>query len=116
MSYLRRINGALRRGCRLAPAGDEREAVAHVIQLDVFGTVVRLPRELVALLRTAAAARAGASSIHRDLSLVLDRALGSGSATLTRGDLRALGVIGEEEPEPFAEAVRQLQEAARREG
>lgn len=88
--------------------------MAQAIQLDVFGTVVPLPRELVAELRAAAAARAGVSSIHRDLSLVLDRALGSGSATLTRADLRALGVIGEEKPEPFAEAVRRLQEAARR--
>lgn len=84
------------------------------IQLDVFGTVVPLPRRLVAALRAAAAERAGVSSRHRDLSLVLDRALRSGSTTLTRADLRALAAIAEEEPVAFSEPVRRLQDAAGR--
>ncbi|MBV8258981.1 MAG: hypothetical protein JO073_14310 [Actinobacteria bacterium] len=85
----------------------------EAIHVDVFGAVVRLPRDLVGELRSAAAARAGVSSRHRDLSLVLDRALDSGSATLTHGDLRALTAIREEEP-TLADAVDELREAARR--
>lgn len=83
------------------------------IQLDVLGATVRVPRRLAEELRAAAAARAGVSSRHRDLSLVLDRALGSGSATLTRADLLALDAIAEEQPEPFAAAVQALRDAAR---
>jgi hypothetical protein len=85
----------------------------EAVTVDVFGSAVPLPRDLVSELGAAAAAHAGVSSRHRDLSLVLTRALESGSATLSHGDLRALSAIAEEHPERFSQIVRELQEAAR---
>lgn len=67
------------------------------IQLDVLGDAVALPRHLVAALAAAAAARAGVSSRHRELSLALGRALLSGKASLGRGEARALRAVLEEE-------------------
>jgi hypothetical protein len=67
------------------------------IQLDVVGDAVVLPRDLVSSLAIAAASRAGVSSRHRDLSLVLRRALDAGKATLNRAEARALRVVLEEE-------------------
>jgi len=70
----------------------------EAIDLDVHGHMVGVPREVVSRLAAAAAARAGISSRHRDLSLLLGRALESGKVTLTRGEARALRVVLEEEP------------------
>ncbi|MGH3009200.1 MAG: hypothetical protein ACRDLM_07330 [Gaiellaceae bacterium] len=67
------------------------------IALDVLGEVVLVPRDVVNSLATAAANRAGISSRHRDLSLVLRRALEAGKASLSRGEARALKAVLEEE-------------------
>jgi hypothetical protein len=67
------------------------------IQLDIHGTRVSVPREVVGRLAAAAAARAGVSSRHRDLSLVLGRALDSGRVTLSRSEARALRAVLEDE-------------------
>ena len=66
------------------------------IRLHIFGDIVGVRREIVGELRTAAAAQAGVSSRHRDLSLVLDRALETGGAVLALPDLRALLAVVEE--------------------
>jgi hypothetical protein len=66
------------------------------IDLDLGGKVVPVPRELVSGLAAAAAARAGLSARHRDLSLLLGRALESGAATLDQDNVRALCVVIEE--------------------
>lgn len=78
------------------------------VRLDVFGDVVTLPYDAVEELRAAAAAQAGVSSRHRDLSLVLHRALGAGQAVLTRPDVSALLALAEEHDfgEPAAELLR----------
>jgi hypothetical protein len=67
------------------------------IALDVLGEVVVVPRDVVSSLATAAANRAGISSRHRDLSLVLGRALETGKASLDRAEAGALKVVLEEE-------------------
>jgi hypothetical protein len=67
------------------------------IELDVNGMVVGAPRELVERLAAAAAARAGISARHRDLSLLLVRALESGHARLGPGEVRALCAVLEEQ-------------------
>jgi hypothetical protein len=66
------------------------------IELDVAGQTVTVPRDFVSALAAAAAARAGVSSRHRDLSLLLGRALGSGKVSLSRGEARALDAVLEE--------------------
>jgi hypothetical protein len=66
------------------------------IELDVAGKNVTVPHDVVSALAAAAAARAGVSSRHRDLSLLLGRALGAGKATLSRGEARALDAVLEE--------------------
>jgi hypothetical protein len=71
----------------------------EMIDLDLDGKVVPVPRELVSRLAAAAAARAGVSARHRELSLLLGRALESGTATLDQGNVRALCVVIEEEHE-----------------
>jgi hypothetical protein len=70
----------------------------EAIDLDVHGQMVAVPRELVTRLAAAAATRAGISSRHRDLSLLLGRALESGRVTHSSGEARALRVVLEEEP------------------
>jgi hypothetical protein len=70
----------------------------EAIELDVHGQELAVPREIVRSLAAAAAARAGVSSRHRDLSLLLGRALESGRVTLSRGEARALRAVLEEEP------------------
>ena len=70
----------------------------EAIELDVHGQVLPVPREVVRSLAAAAAARAGVSSRHRDLSLLLGRALESGRVTLSRGEARALRAVLEEAP------------------
>ena len=79
------------------------------IELDLDGKVVPVPGEIVSEIAAAAAARAGVSERHRDLSLILGRALESGRARLGQGELRALVVVLEEEhPERFGPAAAQL--------
>jgi hypothetical protein len=68
------------------------------IEIDLDGKVVSVPREVVSALAATAAARAGVSARHRDLSLLLGRALDSGRATLGRGEIRGLCAVLEEEP------------------
>ena len=60
------------------------------------GEAVAVPGEVVTALAAAAAARAGISSRHRELSLALRRALESGRATLGTGEERALRAVLEE--------------------
>ncbi len=67
-----------------------------MVELDVDGTVVSAPRELVDGLAAAAAARAGISARHRDLSLLLVRALETGRTRLGPTDVRALCAVLEE--------------------
>jgi hypothetical protein len=69
----------------------------ETIELDLDGKVVPVPRELVGGLAAAAAASAGVSARHRDLSLLLGRALESGHAGLGQDDVRALCAVLEEE-------------------
>ena len=82
----------------------------ETIDLDLDGKVVVVPRELVGGLAAAAAARAGVSARHRDLSLLLGRALESGVASLEQGDVRALVAVIEEEEQDgrFGSAVDEL--------
>jgi hypothetical protein len=68
----------------------------EAIEIDVFGTAVDVPREVVGRLAAAAAARAGVSSRHRDLSIVLGRALASGKVSLSRAEARTLDAVLEE--------------------
>jgi hypothetical protein len=68
------------------------------IEIDLDGKVVPVPREVVSGLAAAAAARAGVSACHRDLSLLLGRALESGRASLGQGEIRVLCAVLEEEP------------------
>jgi hypothetical protein len=82
--------------------------VAEEIELDADGTMVRAPRELVNRLAASAAARAGVSSRHRDLSLLLVDALRSGHAKLSRGEVRALTAVLEEERHPLGSAGADL--------
>lgn len=85
-----------------------------MIDLDLDGKSVPVPRELVSRLAAAAAARAGVSARHRDLSLILGRSLESGSANLDQEGVRALcAVIEEEQGEGFDPAwIDLLREAA----
>jgi hypothetical protein len=65
--------------------------IPDAITLDLAGNRVRLPRAVALLLRDAAARRAGSSSSQRDLSLVLSRAIETGSlVALQRSEIRAL--------------------------
>jgi hypothetical protein len=82
---------------------------AEQIRLDLDGKVVPVPREVVSGIAAAAAGRAGVSARHRDLSLLLHRALDLGHAILGRGDVRALcAVLEEEHPDRFGPAAAEL--------
>ena len=79
------------------------------IELDLDGKVIPLPGEVVSEIASAAAARAGISQRHRDLSLVLGRALESGEGRLGQADVRALvAVLEEEHPDRFGPAAAEL--------
>jgi hypothetical protein len=79
------------------------------IELDLDGKVIPVPGEVVSEIAAAAAARAGVSQRHRELSLILGRALESGQARLGQGEVRALVVLLEEEHrERFGPAAAQL--------
>ena len=85
----------------------------ELIEIDLDGKVVPVPREVVSRLAAAAAARAGVSARHRDLSLLLHRALELGRAILGRGEMRALcAVLEEEHPDRFGPAGAELRRAA----
>jgi hypothetical protein len=82
------------------------------IELDLDGKVIPIPGEIVSEIAAAAAARAGISQRHRDLSLILGRALDSGQARLGQGEVRALvAVLEEEHPERFGPAAADLRSA-----
>jgi hypothetical protein len=85
---------------------------AAEIAIDLHGDVVRVPRDVVSRLAAAAAADAGVSSRHRDLSLVLGRSLESGKVVLGRSDVRALRAVLEQDPETYGPAGRELLRAA----
>lgn len=81
----------------------------EMIALDLDGKVVPVPRELVSGLAAAAAARAGVSARHRDLSLLLGRALETGGASLDQDNIRALcAVIEEGQDDRFGPAAAAL--------
>ncbi|HJU37318.1 MAG TPA: hypothetical protein VJ716_07880 [Gaiellaceae bacterium] len=84
-----------------------------MIEIDLHGKLVAVPRDVVSMLAAAAAARAGVSQRHRDLSLLLGRGLESGRVSLGRGDVRALcAVLEEEHPDRFGPAGTELRRAA----
>ena len=81
----------------------------ETIELDLDGKAVFGPRELVGALAAAAAARAAVSARHRDLSLLLGRALETGHATLGPNEIRALSAVLEEEhPDRLGPAAAEL--------
>jgi len=82
--------------------------VQQTIELDLDGKAVDVPRELVDRLAAAAAARAGVSAQHRDLSLLLVRGLESGRVSLGQGEVRALCAVLEEELDRFGPAGAEL--------
>ena len=80
-----------------------------MIEIDLDGKIVAVPRDVVGDLAAAAAARAGVSERHRDLSLQLNRALESGGVSLGRGEVRALAAVLEEEhSDRFGPAAAEL--------
>ena len=84
----------------------------ETIEIDLVGKVVAVPRDIVSELAAAAAARAGISERHRDLSLLLGRALESGRASLGQGEVRALcAVLEEEHPGRFGPTAAELRRA-----
>lgn len=81
----------------------------ETIELGLDGKAVSVPPELVRGLAAGAAARAGVSARHRDLSLLLGRALETGQATLGPGEIRALcAVLEEEHPDRLGPAAAEL--------
>jgi len=82
------------------------------IEVGLDGKVVTVPRDVVGAIAAAAAARAGVSERHRDLSLHLNRALESGRVALGQGDVRALvAVLEEERSDRFGPAAAELRRA-----
>ena len=82
--------------------------------LDLGGRRVRVRRPVAQLLRDAAARRAGSSSAHRDLSLVLTRAIESGSlVALQRAEMRTLLELLEGQEIPPGSEMTQLLELTR---
>ena len=82
------------------------------IELALDGKVISVPRDLVRALGAAAAARAGVSAQHRDLSLLLGRALETGEARLGQAEVRALcAVIEEEHPDRLGPDAAELRRA-----
>jgi hypothetical protein len=84
----------------------------EMIELDVHGRLVGVPNEVVGRLAAAAAAQAGVSSRHRDLSLLLRRGLDAGRVTLSRGEVRALRALLEDEPSGYGAEGEELLLAA----
>jgi hypothetical protein len=89
------------------------ETAEELIEIDLDGKVVPVPRDVVSALAASAATRAGISERHRDLSLLLHRALDLGRAMLGRGEVRALcAVLEEEHPDRFGPVGDELRRAA----
>ena len=87
-------------------------AQQEIVEIDLDGKIVATPRGVVSDLAAAAATRAGVSARHRDLSLLLRRALDSGRARLGRGEVRTLcAVLEEEHPDRFGSAAAELRRA-----
>ncbi len=82
-----------------------------MVEIDLAGKVVPVPRDVVGALAAAAAARAGVSGRHRDLSLLLNRALESRRATLGLADVRTLRVVLEEAHPDLGPAAAELRRA-----
>jgi hypothetical protein len=83
------------------------------IDLDLDGKLVPVPRDVVSSIAAAAAASAGVSERHRELSLVLSRALEEGRVTLAQAEVRALcAVLEQEHPDRFGSAGAELLRAA----
>lgn len=62
-----------------------------MVELDITGVVAHLSDPDAVRLRDAAAVQAGSSAAHRDLALLLERALTTGKPiALQRGERRAL--------------------------
>lgn len=79
------------------------------IELDLDGKVIPVAAEVVSEIAAAAAGRAGVSRRHRDLSLVLSRALESGHGQLDQGEVRALvAVLEDEQADRFGSAAADL--------
>jgi hypothetical protein len=86
--------------------------MGETIEVGLDGKVVAVPRGVVSAIAAAAAARAGISERHRDLSLHLNRALESGEVNLGQGEVRALvAVLEEEHPDRFGPAAAELRSA-----
>jgi len=85
--------------------------MAQTIEIGLDGKVVAVPREVVSALAAAAAAHAGISERHRELSLHLSRALHSGRASLDQGEVRALVAVLEEEHPDLGPAAAELRQA-----
>jgi hypothetical protein len=84
----------------------------EMIEIDLDGKVVAVPRGLVSELAAAGAARAGVSERHRDLSLLLGRGLELGRVSLGQAEVRALcAVLEEEHPDRFGPEAADLLEA-----
>ena len=82
------------------------------IEVGLDGKVLTVPLDVVSAIAAAAAARAGVSERHRDLSLHLNRALESGRVTLGQAEVRALvAVLEEEHPDGFGPAAAELRRA-----
>jgi hypothetical protein len=82
------------------------------IEVGLDGKVVAVPRQVVQAIAAAAAARAGVSARHRDLSLHLNRALESGQVSLGPGEVRALvAVLEEVHPDHFGPGAAELRSA-----
>lgn len=78
-----------------------------VIELDIMGDIVSIQDNDARRLRDAAAAEAGRSAGHRDLSLLLDRALQTRRrVAVHRGEQRALEEILEKEKLPHLQLIR----------
>lgn len=96
----------------MRPPAISEMVAADPIHLDLCGEVVAVPRDVVRLLAASAAARAGVSSRHRDLSLLLGRALDSGKVALSRAEMRALRAVLEEEREGLGPVADELLRAS----
>ncbi len=81
----------------------------EMIEIDVDGNAVAVPRDVVSDLAAAAAAGAGVSERHRELSLHLNRALEAGRVSLGRGAMPALvAVLEQEQDGRFGPAAAEL--------
>jgi hypothetical protein len=81
----------------------------EIIEIDLDGKAVAVPRDVVSDLAAASAARAGVSERHRELSLHLNRALETGRVSLGREAMLALvAVLEQEQDGRFGPAAAEL--------